>query len=82
MDKRKKEFLLAFGKRMKNARYALDLTQRQFAEKAAIHINYIGGIERGECNPSLITIVKIAEALELYHVQITFNLCDGWRVNI
>jgi transcriptional regulator with XRE-family HTH domain len=44
------------------------MSQRKFsheklAELAELHRNYVGGIERGERNVSLINIVKLAHAL-------------------
>ncbi len=54
-----------FGKRLKSLRLSKHLTQDDFAKKCGLHKNYIGIIERGERNPSLINIDIIAKALEI-----------------
>jgi transcriptional regulator with XRE-family HTH domain len=55
----------AFGLRIRNLRKSRKLSQEDLAEKAHLHPTYIGGVERGERNPSLESILKIAEALEI-----------------
>ena len=57
--------LLTFGKRVKQLRIQNKMTQEQFAQKCDLHKNYIGMIERGERNPSLINIETIACTLEI-----------------
>ena len=52
-----------FGRTMRKRRQALGLSQEGLAERADLHWTYIGGIERGERNVSLLNIVKIARAL-------------------
>lgn len=59
------EILIVFGKRVKELRTEMKLTQDQFAKKTSLHKNYIGMIERGERNPSLINIQAIAKGLEI-----------------
>lgn len=59
------EILIVFGKRVKELRVNLKLTQEQFAKKTGLHKNYIGMIERGERNPSLINIQIMAIGLEM-----------------
>jgi transcriptional regulator with XRE-family HTH domain len=41
------------------------MTQEELAEKAEIHVNFVGGIERASRNPSLTSIVKLAKALKV-----------------
>jgi transcriptional regulator with XRE-family HTH domain len=59
------EILTRFGKRVKELRSEKKLTQEQFAQKTGLHKNYIGMVERGERNPSLINIQVIAKGLEI-----------------
>jgi transcriptional regulator with XRE-family HTH domain len=51
------------GKALRKERLRLGLSQEGLAEKADLHWTYIGGIERGERNVSLLNIVKLARAL-------------------
>ena len=57
--------LVIFGNRVKELRKAKKMTQQQFADLSDLHKNYIGMIERGERNPSLINIQNIATAFEM-----------------
>lgn len=41
------------------------MTQEQLAFDAKIDLTYMGGIERGKRNPSLLVIVRIANALSV-----------------
>lgn len=49
------------------------LTQEQLAFEAALDLTYVGGIERGKRNPSLLVLVRIAEALQVDLI----HLIDG-----
>jgi transcriptional regulator with XRE-family HTH domain len=61
---------IQLGKNIKKARKKADLTQAEVAEKAEIHVNYFARIERGEENPSIDIIEKIANALKVKSSEI------------
>jgi transcriptional regulator with XRE-family HTH domain len=54
-----------FGKHLKELRSAAGLSQEALAEKAGLHRNYIGHIERGEKTASLDVLVRLAAAFKL-----------------
>lgn len=51
------------AKNVRKERIKQGLTQANLAEKADLHNNYIGLIERAQCNISIKTLEKIAVAL-------------------
>ncbi|SKC02500.1 DNA-binding transcriptional regulator, XRE-family HTH domain [Sphingopyxis flava] len=48
---------------MRQLRQKAHLTQEQLAFAAELDLTYVGGIERGRRNPSVIVLVRLAEAL-------------------
>jgi len=56
--------LIVFGHAVRTRRESLGLSQEALADLARVHRTYIGGIERGERNPTLKTMLKLSEALE------------------
>ena len=65
--------LASFGLNVRKRRESLDLTQLEAAERADLDPTYISGIERGVRNPSLISIARVAKALDLT----VSELCAG-----
>ncbi len=61
----KKEVLIKFGKRVREERMKLGLSQEQLAARAEVHRTYIGMIERAEKNITLENIEKICKALNI-----------------
>lgn len=55
----------AFGARVRALRLARGLSQETLALTCDLDRTYIGGVERGERNLSLVNIHRIAEALGL-----------------
>jgi transcriptional regulator with XRE-family HTH domain len=51
------------GRNVRRARQAANITQEQLAFAAEIDLTYLGGIERGRRNPSVLVLVRIAGAL-------------------
>lgn len=56
---------ILFGKRIKDAREKIGLTQFELAEEIKISQNFLGDIERGIKLPSLDTFVKLANVLKM-----------------
>ncbi len=53
------------GNRIRALRKRRGWSQEELATRASLHSTYIGGIERGERNVSLLNLVKIAQALQI-----------------
>ena len=54
-----------FGENLRMARKERGYSQESFAHAVDLDRTYIGGIERGERNSGLKTVVRIADALEM-----------------
>ena len=53
------------GRKIRVIRRRGKLTQEEIVDKVGIHVSTLGRIERGETNPPLQTINKIARALHV-----------------
>lgn len=56
-------FLIAFGIRVRNIRLDNNLSQEELADLCGLHRTYIGSIERGERNISILNISRLAKSL-------------------
>lgn len=57
--------LKVFGENLRGLRERRELAQEGLAEVASVHRNEIGIVERGECEPGLLTLLILADALEV-----------------
>lgn len=53
------------GVNVRRIRKARGLTQEELAFESEIDLTYMGGIERGRRNPSLLVMARIAESLRV-----------------
>ncbi|MES5954571.1 helix-turn-helix transcriptional regulator [Bacillus fungorum] len=58
-------FLKLVGENIRFLRKKRGLTQEELAERINLQQAYIGGVERGERNISMLTLQKIADGLEV-----------------
>jgi transcriptional regulator with XRE-family HTH domain len=65
---------IAFGKALRKARRAQGISQEALADLAGLHRTYIGDVERGERNISLVNMAKIARAL---HIKLSALVRDS-----
>ena len=56
---------IRFGKAVRNRREKLGVSQEEFADMCELDRTYVGGVERGERNLSLVNIEKIAWAFRI-----------------
>lgn len=64
------------GQNIRRIRVAQDISQEQVAFDAGVDRSYLGGIERGEENPSVDTLEKIARVLDC-DLRNFFDLING-----
>jgi transcriptional regulator with XRE-family HTH domain len=57
--------MLALGRAIRETRKAKDISQEKLALLADMDRSYVGRVERGDNNAALLTLVRIAKALEL-----------------
>jgi transcriptional regulator with XRE-family HTH domain len=62
---RNKEFLKKFGKTLRRIRQEGKLSQEALSDKAEVPRSQIARIERGEVNPTINTLKRIADVLKI-----------------
>lgn len=58
-----KQYLKQVGANIRKIRQELDISQEELAIRAGLDRTYIGAVERGERNISILNLAKIAKAL-------------------
>jgi transcriptional regulator with XRE-family HTH domain len=56
---------IRFGRALRSRRTKLGVSQEEFADLCDLDRTYVGGIERGERNVSLVNLEKLAKALNI-----------------
>lgn len=69
-----KELLKIFGKTIRDYRIKKGVSQEALSFECELDRTYIGSIERGERNVSLVNIVKISKALNIHPSKLFLNL--------
>ena len=57
------DVFVRFGRRLREVRERVGLSQEKLAEKAKLHRTYVSSVERGKRNISLLNIERLAHAL-------------------
>jgi len=71
MEKHKKiKEIRVFSENLRKFRKTTGLSQEKFAAKAGYDRGYYGNLERGQHNPTLLTIVRLAKALGVKPYQL------------
>jgi len=65
LDPAMQDLRVVFGRNVRKVRQQRRMTQEMLAFEAKIDLTYVGGIERGKRNPSLLVMARIAAALSI-----------------
>lgn len=63
--KLRKEFTQKLSERLREVRKEKKLTQQELAEKAGLHLTYVGHLELGKYHPTVFVMWKVAKALDV-----------------
>lgn len=55
---------------LRSMRTRQNLSQEEFADRCGLHRTYVGAIERGERNVTLLTLAAIAKALNVHPAEL------------
>lgn len=74
-----KDIKRAFGEEIRDRRLAKNISQEELAERAGLHRNFIGSVERGAASPTLVSIVALATALKAQLPELIGAVERRWK---
>jgi transcriptional regulator with XRE-family HTH domain len=83
---RREGVLLAFGQDLKEFRTSVGMTHRELGERSQMHGTEVGLLERGQREPRLLTMLRLAVALDVPFGRLTetpagrfeYEAARGW----
>lgn len=73
-DEMKEEIQRQFGDSLRQMRHEADLSQEELAHRADLDRSYVGSVERGERNITLLNVVRLARALSVPPAELLNDL--------
>ena len=74
-----REILEQLGSNIRQYRLERGLSQEKLAELSGLHRTYVGSVERGERNISVLNLQKLAEALGVSTIDLLTDWTDKPR---
>jgi transcriptional regulator with XRE-family HTH domain len=74
MDLASRQFLRDLGFRIRDRRLARQWTQAELAHRCELHRTFIGSVERGERNLSILNLRRIAKVLRVSAADLLADL--------
>ncbi|YCM42233.1 helix-turn-helix transcriptional regulator [Verrucomicrobiaceae bacterium 227] len=68
--KTKNPVLLKFGENLRKYRKKVPLSQEDLALLADLDRTYVGGLERGERNPTILSLIRLCKPLDVTPAQL------------
>lgn len=68
--------LKTFGTNLKFLRTQKGISQEEFADRTKLDRTYISGLERGKRNPSFLTLIKLAQNLDISIEKLFVGDCN------
>lgn len=76
-EESKRDVPVCFGERIRELRHLKAISQEELATLAGVHRTYIGMVERGEKNVTIVTMLRLAEALGVPATELIKDLSRG-----
>jgi transcriptional regulator with XRE-family HTH domain len=69
------------GSCIREKRIQKNLSQEELAARASLHRTYIGAIERGERNPTILALQRISNALDMTLVELLAHCSESSQIS-